>query len=248
MTNRFRLFGLACLLCVPSAPAPAAPADPSDVTPLRRVLIISCDTLSASHLQRYGYDHGTTTVVDSLAAEGVVFRHCLAPQVWTLTSHMSMLTGLAPGVHRVGADTALPASAPLLAERLREAGFATGAFITSNSWMAPDFGFDRGFDLYRKHWLHEPIGKRAARWLGEAVPIGDASEAATPFCAFVHYMDVHTRDSGSAYPYKPFRIACWPHQRLAVEAVRAETLHAAAAAAEVELSEEQRRALKALGY
>ena len=110
-------------------------------------MLVSLDALGATHTGAYGYARPTTPHLDQLAREGVLFERAYAQQVWTLTSHLSMLTGLYPQVH--GASNRRPArsSAPSLAERLAEAGFETAAFVATDIYMSPRFGFARGFGL-----------------------------------------------------------------------------------------------------
>lgn len=178
-------------------------ATTTDATELRRVLLISCDTLSAKHLGTWGYERPTASTLDSLASTGVSFRHCIVPQVWTLSSHMSLFTGLAPGVHRVGADDALPEAVPLLAERFAEAGFATGAFISSNAWLAPTFGFGRGFENYEISQRQTSLTEPVKAW------VDSVSTASRSWFVFAHYMDVHSRSPVARYPYEPWKRDCW---------------------------------------
>ncbi len=188
-------------------------AGSGNAPPLRRVILISCDTLSAQHLQSYGYAKETTTVFDALAAKGVLFRHCLAPQGWTLTSHMTMLTGLLPGVHRVGKYSALPESIPTLPELLQEQGFRTAFLPTDNEWLRDRYGFDRGFDQHHMYSLQDPIVLNGSQWFqyrAESAP----GEPAVPFFVMFHFMDVHSRPHTFSYPYSPLqrggRMECDP--------------------------------------
>jgi arylsulfatase A-like enzyme len=171
--------------------------------PLRHVVLISCDTLSALHLVSCGYDRPTTNSFDELAGHGVLFRHCLTPQGWTLSSHMSMFTGLSPGVHRVGKYRALPAGVPLLAETLHAAGFRTGAFVTSNEWLDQRYGFARGFEVYHMCRLSDPSVEQAVRWADETIAARQGSRE--PFFEFLHYMDVHSRPAVFPCPYWPLQ-------------------------------------------
>jgi len=172
--------------------------------PLRRVILLSCDTLSALHMPAYGYDLQTTAAFDSLAAEGVLFRNCLVPQVWTLTSHMSMLTGLDPGVHRVGGQRKLSPAILTLTEILAASGFLAAAFPATNSWLSPQFGFGRGFEKYQFFEITEPVVERVGRWCGERIRFrGGPRSPARPFFLFLHYMDVHSRPVPYPFPYYP---------------------------------------------
>lgn len=195
---------------VMAGPAPAA--EPG--APVRRILLISVDTLSAAHLSGYGYGEPTSSVLDSLASHGMVFRHCLVPQVWTLSSHMSLFTGLAPGVHRVGMDRPLADSVPTLAERLAAAGMTSVGFYTSNYWLGRNFGFARSFSSYRAVGQGQPAGTHTVKWLEAKFP---AHTATASWFAFVHYMDVHTQPTTALFPYEPTERSWWrfPPDKLA---------------------------------
>lgn len=200
--------------------------------PLRRVVLISCDALSASHLRAYARPPGPadgprgaggpgaaggsgargsaafppahTAFFDSLAGEGVLFRRCLAPQGWTLTSHFTMLTGLLPGSHRVGAERPLAASVPLLTETLQAAGFTTGFFPNGNTWLLPTFGYDRGADLYRQFPITGRQVPEVAAWCdGRLGPAAGRAGRQKPFFLFVHFMDAHSRSTKEPFPYWP---------------------------------------------
>ncbi len=188
------------------AAVPVEDSAPLAEQPLRRVILISCDTLSALHMSAYGHDPGTTATFDSLATAGVLFRNCLVPQVWTLSSHLSMLTGLAPGVHRVGKWGRLPESIPLLSEILRANRFVNGAFLTENGWLAARFGFARGFHAFQFNELDQPLVARAGSWCTSRIRFRDGPRSpAAPFLLFLHFMDPHTRPVHYPYPYYPIQ-------------------------------------------
>ena len=64
--------------------------------PKRLVLLISIDTLRADRLGLYGSDRATSTNLDHLAHDAVVFDKAYAPSPWTLPSHASLLTSTWP--------------------------------------------------------------------------------------------------------------------------------------------------------
>ena len=63
---------------------------------VRHIVLISIDTCRADHLGCYGYSRKTSSNIDTLAAESVLFNHAVAPVPITLPSHSSMLTGTIP--------------------------------------------------------------------------------------------------------------------------------------------------------
>jgi arylsulfatase A-like enzyme len=118
------------------------------------VVLISLDTLRADHVGTYGSELATTPHIDRLADEGVVFENVVAPWPSTTASHMSMLTGVYPAVHRISGPThILSHQIETLAEILVRHGYQT-AGITENGMIAAKSGFARGFGFYRefKNW------------------------------------------------------------------------------------------------
>ena len=114
------------------------------------VLFILIDTLRADRLGSWGYERDTSPMLDRIAASGVRFERHLAQSSWTKCSMASLWTSLHPtraGVTRF--DHAVSEEALMPAEVLREAGFRTGA-IFRNGWVAPNFGFDQGFEIYHR--------------------------------------------------------------------------------------------------
>ncbi len=126
--------------------------DRSDVN----VLFILVDTLRADRLGAYGYARDTSPWFDYMADTGVLFRQHISQSSWTKCSMASLWTGLYPirtGVLR--APHAVHPEARMPAEILREAGFRT-AGIWRNGWVAPNFGFDKGFEVYERPSSHRP--------------------------------------------------------------------------------------------
>jgi arylsulfatase A-like enzyme len=177
------------------------------------VILVSIDTLRADHVGIYGYERDTTPFLDRWAKGATVFEHAYTTAAWTLVAHMTMLTGLFPEQHDViGKRRALSPEIPLLAERLRAAGYRTLG-LHGGGWIDERHGFQRGFDLFL---LHEDLAE-ADRHLREVL---DELDGEKPFFLFLHLFDVHcgpfTRESGnSVYPAPP------PYDRMFAGAGRA---------------------------
>jgi choline-sulfatase len=183
-------------------------------TPQRRfpnVLLITIDTLRWDHVGTYGASNVSTPALDSLAARGARFETAIVHVPLTAPSHASILTGLTPvrhGVHDNGAF-ALPAVLPTLATMFRDAGYATGGFI-SGFPLDRRFGFAKGFDVYddtlprgraaagagatERH--ADQTTARAIAWLDQHAPTPDAAVNERPWFVWVHYFDPHA-------PYEP---------------------------------------------
>jgi hypothetical protein len=57
------------------------------------IVLIALDTQRADHLGCYGYGKDTSPFLDAVAARGVVFERCYAPNIPTHPSFTTMLTG-----------------------------------------------------------------------------------------------------------------------------------------------------------
>jgi arylsulfatase A-like enzyme len=126
------------------------------------VLFIVIDTLRAERLGSYGYERDTSPQLDRLADSGVRFERHLAQSSWTKSSMASLWTGLYPvrtGITRY--NDVIPGAAQMPAELLREAGFQTVG-LYRNGWVAPTFGFDQGFEVYR-HPTGRPLPPEVRR-------------------------------------------------------------------------------------
>ena len=114
----------------------------------RPIILISIDTLRADHLPAYGYRNVTTPAIDALARDGVVFERAYSHSVQTLPAHVALLSGRLPfdtGVRDDGAP--IKAGERLLAQMLRDRGYATGGIVSSGMLRA-DTGLAKGFDFF----------------------------------------------------------------------------------------------------
>lgn len=123
-----------------SRPAPAGSS------PHTRVLVI-LDTVRADHTSLCGYGRPTTPVLEALAQRPGAVHTCdaITPGTWTIPSHASMFTGLAPqdhGLLRKG--MALDEAHETLAEKMSEAGRRT-ILVSANPVLKAQTGLHRGF-------------------------------------------------------------------------------------------------------
>ena len=168
------------------------------------VVVVTLDTLRADRLSSYGFRGIRTPNIDGVAAEGVLFEQATATAPMTLPSHASIFTGLIPPHHGVRDNGGffLDPSKVTLAERMKQAGYATGAFV--GAWVLDSrWGLDQGFDTYSDHF---DLSKYKVVNLGTVQKKGDEvmdlalpwleSVKQKPFFAWVHLYDPHT-------PYEP---------------------------------------------
>ena len=116
------------------------------------VALIVLDAVRADHVGCYGYERPTTPNLDAFAAAKTRYRTVVSPGVWTFPSMASMFTGLYPSQHGMNrANRSVAPELPLLAERLREAGYRTGGF-SANPYVGRTYGFERGFEVFQEFW------------------------------------------------------------------------------------------------
>ena len=200
--------GAACQRAARPTPPPARPS----------ILLVTLDTTRADAVgpEARGV---ATPAFDAVAARGRRFRQAYTAVPETLPAHLSMLSGLYPaghGVHENG--RVVPATQPLLAERLEGAGYRTAAFVSSFV-LARRFGLDRGFDLYDDA-LPPGAAERAAGATTDAALAHLASRPAGPLFLWVHYFDPHAPYT----PPEPFRTRYAAHPYLGEVAAMDEQL------------------------
>jgi arylsulfatase A-like enzyme len=166
------------------------------------LIFILIDTLRSDRLGCYGYERPTSPVMDYMAGTGLRFGNHRAQSSWTKTSMASLWTGLYPirtGVLRH--NNLVSAEARMPAETFAEAGFAT-AGIWRNGWVAPNFGFGQGFEIYQSPrgrqapaaLLRKPVAGRIDGTDIDAIFSGVEFMRANldrRFFLYMHLMDVH---------------------------------------------------------
>ena len=177
-----------------------APGCSESPAPRPSVVLVVVDTLRADSTTSHGHPRDLTPRLARFADSGAVFLDCFAVSPWTTPSVASLVTGRYPdelGIRRMAQP--LPEGAVTLAERLRAAGYATGA-VVSNGMAGPQFGFDAGYDSFaferykeddldttgyaakRPSFTADRVTDRALEWL---------EGAREPFFLYVHYTDPH---------------------------------------------------------
>ena len=161
---------------------------------VRRVLLVTVDTLRSDYLSANGFPLPTTPFLDSLFAQGVQFPNTLAPTGRTSQSIASLLTGAYP--HTTGVRTLFGTLRPgvaTLAELFSARGFRTFA-VLSNHLLNPKRGLDRGFEGYDS----KGDGRGAAGTTDAALRAISGVSPDDSLFLWVHYIDPHV-------PYLPPR-------------------------------------------
>jgi arylsulfatase A-like enzyme len=168
------LAGLALAACTPARPD---------------IVLVTFDTLRADHVGAYAARPAgsLTPRLDAVAERARVFEHAFTTMPTTAPAHASLLTGLHPrehGIERNGDRAAPEHASRSLQQRLRDAGYATGAFVT-----APVFGDAMGLGGFDR-WDTPRDGTRAG---AEAVQAALAwlDGAPAPVFLWVHLYDPH---------------------------------------------------------
>ena len=173
----------------------------------QNILLVTIDTLRADRLGSYGYASAKTPILDRLAKEGIRFSDATAHAALTFPSHSAILTGRYPGSFgiRLNGVGALPPAAITVAEKLKEAGYRTGAVVAS-AVLDDAYGLAQGFDEYDDRIsigdadsialtdlqrTADQVTARAQQWLA-------AQPAGAPWFLWVHYYDPHLPYSAPA--------------------------------------------------
>jgi arylsulfatase A-like enzyme/thioredoxin-like negative regulator of GroEL len=157
--------------------------------PRLNILLVTLDTTRADAIG------AATPTLTALTKRGVSFRqaYCAVPQ--TLPSHTSMLTGLYPAGHGIHENARhLAGTQPVVAEKLRAAGYRTAAFVSAFA-LAKRFGLGRGFDVYDEDFGANHPERNAQETTDRALAYL-AQPSNQPLFLWVHYYDPH-------YPYTP---------------------------------------------
>jgi arylsulfatase A-like enzyme len=183
--GRFLASGLSLTLLGGCAP---------EITTSPSVILITLDSLTASHLGCYGYARETSPHIDAFASQATLYRRAFSTAPWTLPTHASIMTGKYPFEH--GSHTfmikeksfreyPLDESFLTLAEALKQEGFATAAFTANTGYLDPRWKIDQGFDVYANRRVNgAALNKAAFKWL-------DAHRDES-FFLFLNYMDTHS--------------------------------------------------------
>jgi arylsulfatase A-like enzyme len=192
------LFLISTLSALPALSA--TPQQTKAPAPMNVILVVM-DTTRADAISAYRSDKRKITPnIDQLAQTGVVFSNAFANAPQTTPSHMSILTGVLPTTHHVGAsndpNNILSERIKTLAELLKTAGYKSLMSADFRSVLNPYVGFGRGFDsikileIAQKTPLNyllkqkDPEQKQILKWI--------AKNKTHPFFLFLHTWRPHS--------------------------------------------------------
>jgi arylsulfatase A-like enzyme len=171
------------------------------------IILISIDSLRPDRLPAYGYRGVATPSIDALAADGVVFERAYSHIPQTLPAHAALLSGRLPPQTGVRDETDVVGERErLVAEMLRDRGYATGAVVSSYA-LRGETGISQGFTLFddKLDGGAEEVG--AGLWRS-----GDASEriaeewlssvGTSRVFLFLHLYEPHTARLSPARPFE----------------------------------------------
>lgn len=165
------------------------------------LLLVTVDTLRADRVGFYSGRHVRTPNIDALARRGAVFTRAFSHCTTTLPAHTDILLGATPLYHGVhdNANFVVGQEFLTLAEHLKAAGYATGAFIGGFP-LESRFGLDQGFDTYDDRL--DRVGPTPGdSWTRRAEAVVSSALAwldgrRSPWFLWVHLWDPHE-------PYEP---------------------------------------------
>lgn len=120
--------------------------DPGDTN----VLVIVADTARAD--DAYATNPTVMPTLRDLRSRGTTYTNTFASAPWTLPSHAGLFTGMYSSTHGAhGEHPLLQPNHRTIAEVFAANGYETFA-ASNNTWISPEFGFDRGFEHFWKGW------------------------------------------------------------------------------------------------
>lgn len=174
---------------------------------IRGIILVTVDTLR-SDAPGYAGGGARTPFLDRVAAEGLAFVNAHAHNVVTLPSHANIVTGLYPYQHGIRDNSGFTLSRdhPTLGTILKEAGWATGAFVGAYP-LDSRYGLDAGFDVY------DDQVREGSTPLDFSVPERSAGEVLSAAASWwransgrKRFLWIHVYDPHAPYlPPSPFR-------------------------------------------
>ena len=157
-------------------------------------LVVTVDSLRADFLSCYGGLPGVGERMCSLEQEGTRFVWAFSPASSSAPAIASILTSRYPTDHGVDASAAsfLPDGETTLAEALRDAGYATAAFVSSPE-LNRSRNLHQGFQVYDDQTERSAAGRLPTRTAEATTTAALAwlEETRAPWLLWVHFREPH---------------------------------------------------------
>ncbi len=164
--------------------------------PLRKrdMILVVADSLDGSHLGVAGYRRQTTPFLDELASSGAMVERAISQTSWTLSSVVSLMTGVEQERHGVLQieESLPPEGLSTLGELFQRRGYRTVGLV-QNAVIAEGTGLGRGFDRYEPVPFSEEGAERLIR---EVRALAASTREDQPLFLYLHLGPPHM-------PYQP---------------------------------------------
>jgi arylsulfatase A-like enzyme len=167
------------------APPPAPASRPA-------LILVTLDTFRADHLGCAGHPAVRTPHLDALARGAAMWTDAVSAIPLTTPSHATILSGLTPRAHGVLKNRMVLADrVRTVAEILKEAGWRTGAVVSSPVVLGPELGLSAGFDSYEVVEPAERPARGEGRHTTEAARRWLSANGGPGSFLWAHYFDAH---------------------------------------------------------
>lgn len=161
--------------------------------------------------------------MDELAASGTWFHRAYAASGWTLPSMATLMSGLHAHQHQVGRMAfresefgKLDDGVTTVAESLKAQGYATAA-VVNNTFMAPAFALDQGFDVYDYKGASINEHRSAQTTVNIGLSWQDGIQA--PSFLVLHFMEPHLDYEATDPHFGRFAPAASPAEKVDLHAL-----------------------------
>ncbi|MFC2091203.1 sulfatase [Elusimicrobiota bacterium] len=159
---------------------------------IKRIILITVDTLRADHLSSYGYPRKTSECIDRFARNGTIFHNALSPISTTSPAHASIFTSLYPLQHNVMKNGhILQDKYTTMAEILKSAEFKTAGFASTYLHFKVA-NMHQGFDFYDEPNPEDtPYYRPAHETTDAAINWINNQDPSQKTFMWIHYFDPH---------------------------------------------------------
>lgn len=171
----------------------------------KNLVLVLLDAAAYGHFGYAGYDRDTTPNVDALAQRSLVFDTAYAEAASTGPSVYAMFTSSYPFLaERQGLKGIRDAPFKIdekthLMSALLAPKFPRRVAFSSNAWIGPEFGFDRGFTQFHEIYDNEAVPDSTEHLAARTVDAFKrelGSWGDEPVFAYLHFLEPHS-------PYEP---------------------------------------------